>query len=212
MNFLRILVEQQIFQALGWSLLHFIWQGSLVAILLLAIRSSLRECRAHVRYRCACGAMLLMLILPLYTAWFISTSFQAVPMHPTAVGPGMQSGFPEHRIHARPQISWSISAASLWQERLHEGIDPVLPWLTASWLTGMLLLSMRRWGGWLYARRLAERDTRSVADTWQDSLLRLCRQMGVTRSVILLESALVPVPTVIGCDLQSCCPQAPCLG
>jgi beta-lactamase regulating signal transducer with metallopeptidase domain len=198
MSFMRALVEQPVFQALGWSLLHFIWQGSLVAILLLAIRTFLWECRADVRYRCACGAMLLMLMLPLHTAWFISTSFQAVPMHPTAVGPGMQSGFPEHRIHARPQISWSISAASLWQERLHERIDPVLPWLTASWLTGFLLLSMRRWGGWLYARRLAERDTRPVADTWQDSLLRLCRQMGVTRSVSLLESALVPVPTVIG--------------
>ena len=46
MTTVTTLVELPLFQALGWSLLHFIWQGLLVAILLLAARFLLRELRS----------------------------------------------------------------------------------------------------------------------------------------------------------------------
>jgi beta-lactamase regulating signal transducer with metallopeptidase domain len=199
MTFLRMLVEPPLFQALGWSLLHFIWQGSLVAILFLGARSFLRECGARVRYRLACMAMLLMLMLPLSTAWFISTSWQTVVVHGTAASPRSRLEFDlrPHGIETPTQTSES-SAAPPWQERVHKRIDPLLPWLSTSWLTGVLLLSFKRCGGWIYARRLTERDTRPVAGTWQDMLLQLCRLVRVTRPVVLLESALVQVPTVIG--------------
>ncbi len=195
-----MLVESSLFQALGWSLLHFLWQGSLVAILLLVARSFLRERGAHVRYCLACGAMLLMLMLPLSTAWLINTSSRAGVAYGTAAGRRTQ---PEatllaNGIDTRPRTSGFTSSALPWQERLHERIDPLLPGLIALWLAGVSLLSSRLCAGWLYAWRLTERGTHPVTGIWQERLSDLFRRLQVIRAVVLLESALVQVPTVIG--------------
>jgi beta-lactamase regulating signal transducer with metallopeptidase domain len=55
--------------ALGWALLHFSWQGALIA---LALRSTLHVMpRAHAsaRYAACCAALTCMLLAPLATFW-----------------------------------------------------------------------------------------------------------------------------------------------
>ena len=148
MTTVTTLVELPLFQALGWSLLHFIWQGLLVAILLLAARFLLRDCGARPRYHLACAAMLLMLILPLSTAWLLSTSSQVaqVPGTVTVTPLPPESNLRARRIDAPPRTSLSTSRAMSWQTRLHKTIDPLLPWLIASWLTGVVFLSLKLWG------------------------------------------------------------------
>src|SRR6266404_5534264 len=77
MNAIETLLDQPIFQALGWSLIHFIWQGALIALLYLSVSVLLRRFAANVRYAAACGAMLLMLIAPAVTM----LSIDSVPDH-----------------------------------------------------------------------------------------------------------------------------------
>src|SRR5216683_340551 len=52
---------------LGWALLAFLWQGTLVAALAAAGGALLRHRKAAARYTLFCGAMLLMLALPVAT-------------------------------------------------------------------------------------------------------------------------------------------------
>ena len=54
-------------QALGWSLLHFVWQGTAVAALLGSLSLVLRRAAPQVRYLLAAGALLLMLLMPITT-------------------------------------------------------------------------------------------------------------------------------------------------
>ena len=54
-------------QALGWTLIHFLWQGAAVALLLAIINAALKDCAANLRYLSSCIALLLMLGLPLIT-------------------------------------------------------------------------------------------------------------------------------------------------
>jgi hypothetical protein len=50
-------------------LLHFLWQGALVALLLLVVLTFLRGRGANLRYAAACAALTLMLLLPVLTFW-----------------------------------------------------------------------------------------------------------------------------------------------
>src|SRR6185295_13084163 len=54
-------------EALSWTLIHFIWQGAAVALLLAITRKALRHRSANLRYLAACLGMLTMLALPLVT-------------------------------------------------------------------------------------------------------------------------------------------------
>jgi hypothetical protein len=54
-------------QPLGWMLIHFLWQGSALAILLYAAIAGLKSASANVRYLSGCFALFLMGIAPLLT-------------------------------------------------------------------------------------------------------------------------------------------------
>ena len=48
--------------ALGWSLLHFLWEGAIIAVLLAAALAALRRSNTRIRYVVNCAALLLMFI------------------------------------------------------------------------------------------------------------------------------------------------------
>ena len=58
--------------ALGWTLLHFCWQGAIVAALLWSVLGPLRG--SQLRYGLACCALLTMIVLPLVTFLYLLTS------------------------------------------------------------------------------------------------------------------------------------------
>ena len=148
--------------AIGWALLHLIWQGTIVAALLAATLFLLGRRSAVARYYAACIALLLLVVLPIVTA---SRSSGTLP-------------FPS-------SSRWVAFAGAHMRE------------IVAAWLLGVALLSLRLAGGWLRARRLATRGTKP-SPAWQRIVDRIAASMSLRRTVRLLESAAVEVPTVIG--------------
>ena len=79
MNPIELLLSEPFGQALGWTLLHFVWQGALVALLLAAALHLLRKSSAPTRYAVSCGALALLLALPLITLNVLLPSSAAMP-------------------------------------------------------------------------------------------------------------------------------------
>jgi hypothetical protein len=68
MNFIQILSSQSWVERLGWTLVYFLWQGLLIAILYTAARQGMaRMSSANSRYLLACAALAAMLAAPLFT-------------------------------------------------------------------------------------------------------------------------------------------------
>jgi beta-lactamase regulating signal transducer with metallopeptidase domain/peptidoglycan/xylan/chitin deacetylase (PgdA/CDA1 family) len=202
-------LSQPSFQALGWTLIHFIWQGALVAALFAGIRLMLRGYSADARYTAACAAMLLIFILPLATFFIIRSSFmdasagrQTLSSTPNAAAPLQRKMGSVHRETLAPGevdpveiLPPETMPSQNWREY---SFASLLPWLVLIWLAGALTLSLRLAGGWIAVRRLKLRRTNEVAREWQETVARLSRRVCITGPVRLCESALVEVPSVIG--------------
>ena len=67
MNPIQAFLSQPLTQSIGWALVHFLWQGALVALLFATARAHCRRSSANVRYTVACFALLLMLLMPIVT-------------------------------------------------------------------------------------------------------------------------------------------------
>jgi VWFA-related protein len=105
-------------QKLGWTLLHFLWQGTAIAMVYAAARGALRRSLgAQGRYVMACCALAAMTATP-FATYFLIVSAAPLPA---------------------PSIPWSIPATA-WQR--------LLPTLVALWLAGVLTFSIRIFGGW----------------------------------------------------------------
>ena len=72
------LLNQPWTERLGWTLLHFLWQGILVAALY-ALTRALAGGRisARGRYAIGCASLLAMTVAPALTYWWLGNSGQA---------------------------------------------------------------------------------------------------------------------------------------
>jgi HEAT repeat protein/beta-lactamase regulating signal transducer with metallopeptidase domain len=200
--------------ALGWALVHFLWQGAALAILLGVALRVIRPAAARTRYTVSIitlGAMLAAPVattLRLYEPTVSSLSQTSVPADPAsdvnapaprAASPAvksLQSLFsPAPAPGPAPAHSDNrVARFTQWGDRL----EPVLPWLVVVWVLGVLILSVRLAYGWMAARRLRTHGTRDVSTSLQHVLTRLAARLHVHRPVRLLESLLLEVPAVIG--------------
>ena len=159
MNTIEMLLVQPIFQAVGWALVHFVWQGALVAILFASLRVVLRRSTANVRYALACASLLLMLALPVATILLAGHASLPRPERVNATGVTARK-----RMAGRSDQSSSLlrlttaltapPAAFLQWWALSERFAALLPWLVSIWLAGVTALSLRIFGGWVITQRL----------------------------------------------------------
>lgn len=140
-------------QAVGWALVHFVWQGTLVALGLAAGLALLRPRSAAVRYAASVGALALLLVLPAATALRSYPESSPVSPAPAVVGTAAAPA-------ARPMAPAAAEILPASAPALRERLQPYLPSLLSVWLAGVVLLSVWHLGGWLQARRLTRVGTR----------------------------------------------------
>ena len=190
-------------EALGWTLVHFIWQGAVVALLLAITKKVLKRRPANLRYLAACLGMLAMLALPLVTFLALryyspSTGVATLDSHQlldNAKPESLRVDLADYLVLGADLIGSKASSPALDRRGR---FSQLAPWLTSLWLAGVVVLSLRMLGGWLYARRLKTHLIGPLSEEWQFRFTQLCRNIRVLRPVRILESALVQVPTVIG--------------
>lgn len=207
MKTIEILLSEPLFQALGWSLLHFIWQGALVALLLVAANFVLRKSTANKRYVVSCAALLLMAALPVATFFLIANDLQprrqtienAVRAEIATIQNGRTKLIVSLHNHTNTTSTNKESAASVFNlETLKTYLAVCMPYLVSIWLFGVFILSVRAIGGWILVQRLKRKYNKEASTEWQETLVELAKRLRVSRPVRLCESALAEVPTAIG--------------
>ncbi|MHC4117728.1 MAG: M56 family metallopeptidase [Planctomycetota bacterium] len=210
MTALENILSQEIVQRLGWTLVHFVWQASAVALLLAALMAILRKASANLRYTVACLALALIVLAPIVTIQLVPVSIPGPPVTPPpapapVVPPTVQvSELPPVEaptIVPPAAVETAISPPAVGRsrmQRLSERLEPALPHVVSAWLIGVLALSLWHLGGWTQLQRLRRRMVRPVDEPLRARLDELAAKLGVTRAVQLTESALVQIPTVVG--------------
>ncbi len=197
----------QAIEAIGWTLLYFIWQGAVIAVLLATALRLLRKVSANMRYAAACSAMILFVVSAVVTMQIAAPARVNVPVHAEIVEPAGEPPAtaaveevpgPSKALTAKlAQIATEAPSVS-WKERIVASAKKLLPHIVFFWTVGVLLLSVWHLGGWAQLQRLRRRLIKPVSEAVQANAKRLAELIGVPRAVELTESALVQVPTVIG--------------
>lgn len=179
MNFTGPFLSAPFTEALGWALVHSLWQGTLLALVVALVSRALRRQPASTRYAVALSALALQT-----GAFGLTLALCYAPAAP-AGGISFASALPETAAVSAP-----VSLKVFFENHLDT--------LVIGWLAGVGLLAARLLGGWALVQRWARRGARPVADSWQASLDQMRQSLGLRRAVALLESARVSVPMTVG--------------
>jgi beta-lactamase regulating signal transducer with metallopeptidase domain len=196
-------------QALGWALVHSLWQCALLG---LALRMALRLGRSAPsthRYALACAALVLMLAAGVVTTAGALRRAEPVaaagPRAAAADAPTVRAPGSEPAAGAAPAGLADVAPRWLPADgvraalaRARGGVERHLAWLVAAWLVGVGALSLRLAAVWLYVRRLTRVGVCAPPRAVRDAVARLVDALGIRRPVAALASTRVHVPAVVG--------------
>ncbi|BDU74695.1 M56 family metallopeptidase [Mesoterricola silvestris] len=161
-----------LFQALGWTLVHSLWQGAGLGLLAWAGLRLLRSRTPGARYLLACGALG---ALPLASLATFALCWPApLPQGVVLVADAAQ--------------------AADWRGVL----GAHLPQACAVWMAGVTVMGLRLLGGWYWIQRLRRTGAEPAPEVWARRAGALAERMGIPFPVGLLRSWSVDAPMVIG--------------
>jgi uncharacterized protein (TIGR03435 family) len=165
---------------LGWTLIHFLWQGTTIAGLYSIAR--IFATKPRTRYLLACAALSLLVAAPVGT--FINTVKPA----------GLSSA---HHIPPSVRSEWSTTPAAPIATSASLPVA-AMPWIVIVWCTGAGLLSLRLIFESVFARRLKSAPAWPVPQEWSPRLHQLAARIGVSSHISFRISTRTPVACVIG--------------
>lgn len=189
------------------ALLHFLWQGSVIALGLGALLALTRPQRAEVRYRWASWALIAMVALPLFTATRYALDEPTRLEHSRLPADGdsnplslSTSAKIKNLARALPVADSDSGIAGTLLRQATERVEQpdTARWVVGAWLGGVLLLSLLHLGGWWQVQRLRRIAVTPVPTEWQERANDLCRTLGIKKVVKILRSTAVEVPATIG--------------
>jgi beta-lactamase regulating signal transducer with metallopeptidase domain len=181
-------ISLELMRALGWTLLHFMWQGAVLAALFAVAMAACRS--AAARYALAVGALALMMASPVIT--FVWLQRETIP----AVRSGAQGSLPwagkaaQHAVVAA--VSGAPAAASLSAQ------PTAMLWLVELWFLGVLVLSLRTAGGLLLIERMRRKEIKPIGQELHERCMALQRRMGLDRVIRYCECHRLDAPAVLG--------------
>jgi beta-lactamase regulating signal transducer with metallopeptidase domain len=182
-------LSPELLRPLGWTLLHFLWQGAALAALLAVLLSIFRT--ASGRYVLAVATLVLMMAAPVITfAWLLERG--ASDSAPAAAQGQAHTAFVASRNLAA-MAPVNVSPAS--EPAPQAG---ALLALVELWFVGVLFLSLRTAGGLFLLEKMRRKDTRPVTRELYEKCIELQRRIGVERFIHYCECAALDAPAVIG--------------
>jgi beta-lactamase regulating signal transducer with metallopeptidase domain len=170
------LIAPEMVQRFAGSLLHFIWQGAVIAAATAAGLRLLRHRSAEARYTFAIGALLCMLAAPLFTLAFYSETGAATQRLVLALS-----------LATEGQTAPASLQTSLWAQRV-----------LLAWCAGVVVFATRLIVGWRLSWRLVKSAEEILVPGVAKIFESVRERLGLRRSIRLLVHARLDSPVVVG--------------
>jgi beta-lactamase regulating signal transducer with metallopeptidase domain len=173
-------------EALGWALVHSIWQLTLVGLVAALLLRWVGDARPRLQYALACAALALCLALPVAILIRHLLPVPGIPV-PMPALPGASAA--ALAANGVASTSWAWGASASW--------TLFLPLLASAWALGALVMASRLAGGFITAG-LWRRNAEAAPAAWQERVRGLATHMGLRNRVMLRLSTRVVSPVAIG--------------
>jgi beta-lactamase regulating signal transducer with metallopeptidase domain len=173
------------------ALLHFLWQGALLAAGLAVTQRRLRNASASDRHALACTTLALMAIAPLVTFWVLCSTGLSIASSAAVVAPALSAT-------VSVLATGSAETIAPGSATLPASLLPWTPWITSLWMIGVAVSALRLLGGAWRLHRWATCQTSPAPSEWQERSDSLGRRLGLRSQVPLRESPRVHGPIIVG--------------
>ncbi|WP_298739084.1 M56 family metallopeptidase [uncultured Chitinophaga sp.] len=177
--------------ALGWAILHSLWQALLVFICLRIVLKLWPDATSATKYN------LSVLSLAGIFGWFVATLYKQLEAVKAA---HFTAGLP---VTGTPGAPLVLQAPAVYQsqEELHvlfPNLEMVFPLLVALYIAGVAVMCIKLVADLAQLRQIRKKLVLPADSAWEHYLDKVKQQLRIPRKVQLLISQYVQVPVMIG--------------
>lgn len=180
--------------ALGWMLVHSLWQIAGLGLVLWLLLKFFKDRSAAFKYHLGTFTLLLMLAGSITTAVI---SFEKYTPSPETLNsniePQLDLAYPiepfeimAHQGNDTPQVS------------IYSSIEKRIPILVNLWLVGAILFLIKFGGSIIDLGRLYKSPKNPIGAAWQEILNSCSKKLGIKNRIGLFESSFVNTPLTFG--------------
>ncbi len=178
-------ISQRFVYALGWTIIHSLWQSSLIALAYFFLSSFPKKENSHHRYNLGIFSLIILLGTTAMTFWRAHSSFVPASMTAnTAVAQGS----------TMLQAGSDPSLASIVQGFISQH----MPLIVGFWLLGVFILIVHFIGDYVANLRIKKYPCVEAPDLWQKRLTDLSKRMNLSKFVKIKETLRISTPMTIG--------------
>lgn len=197
MNFFNDIIPEKAVTAFGWMIVHSIWEGALVALILAVILLMLNKKSARIRYLVSVGAFLFFAAISIRT--FVE--YYNVPINISSQKTINQESIDQTQITNNSTTNNTITNNSFINQ-VSQGFthyfNQHIPLIVTIYFLGVLFLTLKLTGGFLYSQRIKNYKTKNVDDKLNRMLREVSGKLNIKQKVKLVESVFVNVPVTLG--------------
>ena len=155
MNIVHKFLSDQVLQALGWTFVHSLWQGAIIALILGIMLPGLKKRAATVRYALAVGSLAALFALSVTTFiryYTVSPADSESDIRVTAMVSDNRS-IPAGELDAatRDEASSPVDGLAGFIKGFTGNFTRYFPLVVSLWLIGMTLFLVKMLGGLIYS-------------------------------------------------------------
>ncbi|MEM0993382.1 MAG: M56 family metallopeptidase, partial [Bacteroidota bacterium] len=176
--------------ALGWTLVHSLWQIALIALLLKALLSISSNQSAHLRYGWSLVAMFAVLI-----GAGVTFGYYYEPIVPVIIEnlPDLENNTWTDKMMPLESAEGTAS----WETWMI-AVEQYLPYLVMAWLFGICCYTILMVQGFFQLKNLQRLHSNPVPKQWEHRLSELQAQLGIQRNVQFLTCKSLDEPITFG--------------
>ncbi len=188
MDIIYNFISEELIYALGWTVVHSLWQGCIIAILMAFAMHTLKDKTAKVRYELATFSLFLVFAFSLCTfIWYYIEAGQMVAYE----------SFISNQVIIGDDAGGVSTLHGITQVCM-DYFNTHLPTIVLIWLLGVVFFVLRLFGGLAYVQRLKYQESTLLPAKWQLKVQAISKRIPTKKTVQIFESAKAKVPMVIG--------------
>ena len=189
----NVLAQHPIFDALAWTLIHSIWQATVIAVVIALLLEASKSASPGFRYKLAVTGLGLIPIFAVVTFIYL--------IQPDEVELIPRAAFADSSDLSDAQAFFTLGHLQSPQPQEvtnEDGLKNIRVSLVLLWMSGTLLFAMRLATGFLGVYRMTSTGVSAPDTELRVMLDRLLRHSNCARKVELMVSSLIEVPTTVG--------------
>jgi len=196
MEIISNLISYDLAEPLGWTILHSLWQGLLIAVGVYLLHRFIGNQYANFKYWVSVAGMLVVFSWSINTFNHYSTKVEFARTFKTFQHENKNLGKEIYNPAVNKNFNNTTIANKIESALIF--FEGKIPLIVLLWFSGIILFSTRLMLGILAINKLKNSGTKKVDDAWHDFFMQLTEKIGLKRKIGLFESVKIDIPMVLG--------------